>query len=784
MTKRQAKSIHSTQTLVGITLSVLLTIDPSPVFSQQDGLGVNTITVTTRKREENIQNVPLALTAFGAQDLARRNITELEDVARFTAGFAFEDFDGGNANPAIRGQSTLRATAREQTVATFIDGVYMPRSWLVDIGTHNLERIEIVKGPQSARFGRNAFAGAINYIPKKAGNEFEAEGIFTYGNHERIDVGIGVTVPIVEDLLSVRGAFEQTEFDGSWRNIHPNANADIRPGTNGRVGGHYSQTYSVNVLFTPTDFLKLDASWYGFDREEEARATRWLNTGQGIGNCGALQVGGNPSLFCGEYPVPGDTTTIDPRGFGRQSEGDIVSAALRWDIREAFNFTYAFGYVEADTVTANTAEGDMLDCGTILGPPRFPTFCNFQAAPSGSVDYKQQEIRLAYDGDGALTGAIGGFYLNGEDRNFSVSVNVPPGSATPLDVRDESYGGFTNLVFRDQLTDTEVFAVFGEFTFTFPNERTRLSAEGRYTSEEIATDDIRMPEMPDLVGSDTFNFFTPRITVEYDLAPENLIYLTVARGAKAGGFNSNAETAAFGTFDPEFNWTYEAGSKNTFLDGLAVANIAAFYTTWKNQQINSLDPMGGPFTGTLTRNLGNATIWGIEIEGSIQATDSLSFDGAFSFTDATYDDGTIDELFVAGFPPAFPPPCDDIACSAIGDIGGNDLERAPKFQVAAGAQWEGQLTSEFGYYVRADAGYQSSFFANNINAAKAPDRIVGNARAAITHDHVELAIWVRNIGDAKYVSNSLQIIQPFSNNILGSYFGERRTFGGTLTVTY
>ena len=125
------------------------------------------IIVTARRREENIQDVPLSITAFDALTIERRNIMELDDVARFTPGFAFEDFDGGNGGPVIRSQPTINVTSREQTTATFLDGVYLPRSWLVDLGATNLERIEIVKGPQSARYGRNAFAGAINYIPMK-----------------------------------------------------------------------------------------------------------------------------------------------------------------------------------------------------------------------------------------------------------------------------------------------------------------------------------------------------------------------------------------------------------------------------------------------------------------------------------------------------------------------------------------------------------------------------------------------------------------------------------------
>lgn len=805
---------HLTKASAIAILIAATTAIPSQSFAQNSDATADrgdTIIVTARKRAESIQDVPLAITAFNSESIARRGIQELEDVARFTAGFAFEDFDGGNGSPVIRGQSTLRATGREQTVATFLDGVYMPRSWLVDLGVSNLERVEVVKGPQGARYGRNAFAGALNFISKKAGDR-SAEASVTVGSDERLDLGAAVSIPLFPDKLSVRGAYDRSEFDGSWENDHPNANAGVEGGTNGNVGGYDNESWSVNLMFTPNDRFEIDATLYRFDKEEEARAANWLNTGldgtapvgsragTADGNCGAQQARSAlefntitaenviragmgmdllpiptvSSLFCGEYPPPSDTVEMDPRGFGRQANVDIFRASASFDLTESLEISYLFGKVDANTLSANTAESDTVNCGTILGPqagsPFFPSaLCNFQGSPRGQVDYKQHELRLTFDNSGPLRGAFGVFKLDGSDKAQSASINEAPLSTSPLG------NGFT---FRNEETLTDVWAIFGEAEYDLG--QTRIGVEARYTTEEITDIDLRNRRVP---RTSEFTFFTPKVTVEHDLNDDTLLYVSAGRGAKAGGFNTSALTPELADYDPEFNWTYEVGAKNTIMNGNGVVNIAAFYTDWSAMQVALTDPLAGPLTTPVTTNQGDTTVYGVELEGSLQATDNLSFDVALSYTDATFNDGTLDQQISSGaFSAAYGNPCDDVVCNISGDIGGNDLPRSPSTQAAFGAQWEGQISSDMDYYIRGDGAYQSRFFADTINAAIIRDRTIFNASAGIRGDNYDLSIWARNLGDNKYVSNSLQIIQAQSNNILGSYFGERRTIGATLKV--
>ncbi len=762
--------------------------------SEADAVLVPEIIVTARRREENIQDVPLSITAFDAAAIERRNIMELDDVARFTAGFAFEDFDGGNGGPVIRSQPTINVTSREQTTATFLDGVYLPRSWLVDIGATNLQRIEIVKGPQSARYGRNAFAGAINYIPMKSSGKTEADFSLGFGADEMLNYGVAGSTPLGGDLVSIRVSLDHSEFDGSWGNAHPLSDVGYSPGTSGNVGGWETDTYSVNLLVRPSDTISVDLSYYGFDREEEARASSWRNSGLGGSNCGTFN-GGQFRLFCGEPPPPGDSVYVEPRGFSRQSSADIFKLSADYRINSAFSLSYVFGGVEADTLSAVSAESDPVNCGTILSPfilQGLARICNFQASPLGEVDYASHEMRLVFDPEGPLSGSVGGFLSNGEDRNFFVSVSLPTGLRTPLNITRMTSAPtgvgpfpfdparFSNLVVRDDVTDTDVVSLFGEVNYALANNATRLGLELRYTTEDITTLSQRSGRSFDREDS----FVTPRLTIDHDLSEDAMIYGLIARGAKAGGFNSGGIMPENQVFEPEFNLTYEAGLKTTWLDGSATITVAVYSTDWSDMQVTAADPDGSLLNTAIIRNLGDATIRGIEVEGSMAVDRNFSIDWAFSYSDGAYDNA-VDTVYARIAGRFTRPSCDDSVCRSDGVVDGNELPRSPATQAAFGAQWADEVAAwGASYFIRADLGYQSSFYGDTVNVAEFPSRTVVNFRTGLEWGSWKAALWARNLTDEKYASNALTILQAASNNLQGAYYGERRTYGLELSYHF
>jgi iron complex outermembrane recepter protein len=209
----------------------------SPAAADAEGDG-DTIVVTARRIEERLQDIPISVSAISAQDIARQNLDDLGDIAEKTVGFAFETFTGPLAQPVIRGQTNLRVTSPVQNVATNLNGIYIQRGYFVDQGLLDLERVEIIKGPQSALYGRNAFAGAISLIARGAKVDGELSGRVsaTIGSDKRYEGKGGIHIPIAPGVFSVFVGGGYSKFDGTWENSHPLANA---PGvaTRGNSGG-------------------------------------------------------------------------------------------------------------------------------------------------------------------------------------------------------------------------------------------------------------------------------------------------------------------------------------------------------------------------------------------------------------------------------------------------------------------------------------------------------------------------------------------------------------------
>jgi len=779
--------------LIAVMVASVNTIAMAQVNDTKDDkdvLLIDEIIVTARNREETLQDIPLSITAFGRDDIKKRSIEELSDVARFTPGFSFEDFSGGFATPIIRGQAQTSITALEQNVASFFDGLYVPRSWAIDVGTSNIERIEIVKGPQSARYGRNAFAGAINYVPIKANigtEEVVGEIDITFGSDEREDFGGYVEIPL-SDKFVVAASYNSSEFDGSWNNTHPFANLDVgtEKSTNGNVGGWDNSSYSVSLAAELTENWSAELAFYNYEQQNEARPNRTFdhNVSQDVFNAGGLQFG-NQLLINGELPEPVDSVVVDPRAFGVHSDTDTVRFSTTVQFSESWSATYLFGSVEGDTDIGTSTEPGPSQCGTIIpafvSPPN--GLCNFQTAPIGSIDYDSHDLRFNFEG-ASYRVAFGLFTSEGEDDFTFISFNIPPlldpnnfvslvGQTAP------NFAGVINVPLRSELTSTDVNSVFGEFQWTSPSGVTRLGAELRYSETEVNLED----RLDGRVFNEEYTVLTPRFTYERDLSEERLFFASLARGAKTGGFNAGAIAVENQAFDEEFNWTLEAGLKNTLLDGRLQLNGSVFYTDWTDVQINSADPNSdNPNTTNIVLNLGDADVFGIEIDTAFQATENLSLDATLSFADATYKSGTLDQRFArpASFGQA---PCDDIVCNSNGDIGGNEVERAPRTQFSAGAQWDASFA--WGdYYIRGDLSWQSDFFADTVNLAEIPSRTLINLKAGLNFENgLSLSAWVKNLTDEEYVSNSFVVITAF-NNQYGTFFGQQRTLGVNATYRF
>ncbi len=756
------------------------------------------IVVTARKREEVIQDIPLAITAFTAEEIQKRNIQEMRDIALFTPGFNFEDFGGsGGTMPVIRGTTQVASFRNtEQNVSFFFDGVYLPRSYVTDLGFVNMERIEVVKGPQSARYGRNAFMGAVNYIPRKPSDEWEINVTGVAGNHSRYDLAGTVSGPIVPGVVSVLLGFDNSEFDGSWENPHPYADIDFDQGTDDRQGGYDRAVATAAVRITPNDAFTIDLSYYDYDFDREHRAQNWfaelqaeshyLNCGQwnpDVRPAGTPGFGGGGQwyrLYCGELFVRNVAT--DPRGYARQLNASFLRASINWRVNDAIEVEYVFGQMEADSKTLGYK--DTLPGCTFASP--LPG-CVFESGPIGDFEVDSHEIRISWNTGGPLRVAGGLYYTDNEDFRTSNFSTLPPLSGVPtapVDILDGSAFIIYAVLSRTLRTE-ESISPFVELSYSFMDGRSRFGFEARYASSDKFEGALAsggtggLAEFTGLTFENEFKSFTPRITWEYDLSADRLLFVSAARGVRSGGFNPSAFLEENRTFDEDQNWTFEIGSKNTFMDGALRLNGSLFWIEWSDVQITAQDP-GNPaiLPLNITRNLGDVRSTGFELEGALALTANLTVSGTAYYGDAKYKDGTRDLRW--GRTPLV---CDDVVCSTNGDIGGNQMERQSKWQATLSAEWRDELVLAIAqeYYLRADLGYQSKQYAEAVNLSWAPERTIVNATAGIVGETYEVQLWARNLFDEQYVSGIL-VGQP--NVQYNAYLGERRTYGLRVIVNF
>lgn len=761
--------------LMATSASAALTIAGATAANAQEEEGVsdsNMIIVTARLVEENLQEIPVAITAFDSEDIRRKSIKELEDVALLTPGLTFEDYsNGGFGTPTIRGATQFTITALEQNVSVFIDGIYIPRQYAFDIGSTNLERIEIVKGPQSALYGANAFAGAINYVTtNRSLTEISASGEIEVSENGGLDISGKISVPLVDEVLSMRLALGHSEFGGDWANAHPDANADISPGTKGNLGGYDNMSLAVGASLRPVDALTIDFDYYNFDTSSETRAQYRLSRGDGDVNCspgGAFLGFGVPianQLFCGQLPNSaqaiggGDIPfVVDPRSYGLESESEIYRVNVAAELTDQITANYLYGHSGGEVFSAGGSDRDPL-----VGPVTNA----FTFNPVGSFNYDSHELRLQYEGDSGHYVMVGGFIQDGRDVEQSGGAFVPFGDLTPLTT-------FDGVIV---VTELETKAVFGRIAVPLMNERLTIGLEGRYTDEEKN------------VGGDNYtdSYFTPRASIDYKISDDNLLYVSAARGVKSGGINGFLPAVGFDPterfYGPDTNWTYEIGLKNTFMDGRGRLNLAAFYIDWSALQLQTSATGGGLFDRNIITNLGGASSKGIEVDGDFEIIDGLVVNAGLAYIDATFDSGTNSARITrSGLCGTAAIPSD--VCNFDGDIGGNDLQRSSKFQWNVGASFEAPVSDSMDFFGRVDVAGQSKQFVSEINVAEIEPRTLVNGNLGVRGDNWSLSVWGKNLFDKKYVSNAFFISIPFFTDYVPT-LGNRRRLGATVTFNY
>ncbi|MDF2640348.1 MAG: tonB dependent receptor family protein [Novosphingobium lindaniclasticum] len=554
--------------------------------------GLAEIVVTAQRRSENLQRAAVAVSAVPGDALVSAGISETAGLSRLVPSLQVTPSGGSSTSFYLRGVGTLQSNSfGENPIAFNYAGVYVARPTAPIGAFYDLERVEVVKGPQGTLYGRNATGGAINVLPRRPElDSFSGDLTLEYGNYDTKKASGAINLPVSESV-ALRVAGQVVDRDGY-----------LSDGYNDEVG----QAARASLLIKPEGAFTLNVV-----------ADFFHQGGKGVG--GQLAPGarfGNPSGFAYPgYAAPSLSDRIggsDPRSIAALAASPAPAPAFlangfvappRGDGYNDSNFYGLSATLDAD-----------VGFGTVTFVPAYRksdvNFRNYTFGFLGEVKEKSEqvsfELRLASNETQRLRYVLGAYYFK-EDQ----------------DADNRFYQGIiSDTAFQPKL-ETESKAVFGQFTFDLV-DNVRLVAGGRYTDESKSVDGpVQLyappagspPRTARVVTDLKFNKFTWKAGIEADVGPRSLVYANVSTGFKAGGFFVGGFN---NTFAPENLTAYTIGTKNRFLDNRLQFNLEAFYWDYKDQQISFVGPVelfqGVFIAGGKTVNAGNARFYGAEAD--------------------------------------------------------------------------------------------------------------------------------------------------------------------------
>ena len=667
-----------------ITTSAVMLMPAAPVLAQAveenasyNPASLGEIVVTARKREESVQSTPLSISAFGAQALQDRNVQSSADIANFVPNVQFDSAaseSGGGASSQISirgiGQTDYVITV-EPAVGLYLDGVYVGKSVGSLLDTVDVERIEVLRGPQGTLFGKNTIGGAIQFISKRPSDKFEAEAEATIGRFDRIDVK-GILSGPLSDKVRARLSGTYQSRDGFMRRVTP---AGVKAG--GHQGNINRLSGRLVLEADLTDNLLATLSFDGTRIREQTPAQVLLKAIETDGFAGiyngavpggvCLPTAGaarfsNPYCYNSQYVRPIDGRTTTNSGPNR-SDTDIKGTSL--------NLEWKGDDISLRSITAYR------DVGVSVAQDLYGSPYYFGGVEQ-EISQKQfsQELQLLGSlMDSRLQYVAGLFYMH-ESGSQSFPVNLPLVQfVSGGKIKNDSYAAFGQVTY--DLTDQ--LSITGGLRYTHERKQFNPGLQVLTGYDYLATTPtpgvvnpivgafgpVGPPLFPAGWYKRTSKSATPMVSLSYKVDPNAMVYATFSQGFKAGGFTMRyfpAVMPAPGTdpddvisyAGPEKATSYEVGVKSELFDRRLRLNVAGFYTDYKNIQVTYVvDPDGpgpiGQFVPVLA-NSGTAHIKGIEVEGSAVLSSFFRFDGSFGYIDAKYVKFSADAL--ANFPGA------------------------------------------------------------------------------------------------------------------------------------
>jgi len=538
---------------------------PSPAAETTGPVYQDTITVTAQKREERVQDIAGSVSVLQDIQIEDAGIHSFNDIHFYIPNFTTYSTGTLGGYDSIRGQTNMIDNSR--AVGIYVDdipAILSPYTKLKNL--YDIERIEVLRGPQGNLYGLNSAGGVVNIVTKKPDSTFRAKASAEYGNYDLRAFKTSVSGPVVKEKLFMGFAGEYRTRDSFIDEEGAGSHEDAS--LSGRFQVRWIASDKTDILFTSTD-QSSDSDYRGWSVKDDEPFTI-----QNMGLDENIETNGNIRSLRIKHQTPWfDITSITAKLTGDDESKlgkDFISggANLKYHVHDQNNKKWV------------------------------------------------QEMRLASpDEDRLFKWIVGGFYLKGEDQYFLNTLMDTGGMSNPTGV------------YADDITqseqDTDTFSLFGQVGSTF-REKLTITAGLRYDRDKKSTifhHNRQGNVIADYEASETWDAVSPKVAVDYRASEAIMTYVSAAKGYKAGGYSFNmGDTPEDAMFDPEYAWSYEAGVKTNWLDNRIIANICGFYTTVDDIQIMYTDPA----TWLMSyKNAAEARLWGVEFEAMLRPIDGL-----------------------------------------------------------------------------------------------------------------------------------------------------------------
>lgn len=734
-------------TLSGITLI------NGAVAQEERRAMLEEVIVTAQKRAESVQDVPLSISAYSGEYIQKFGITDVGDLTYHTPGLNGNAYANTESVFTVRGIGTAAfGITVDSSVGVFIDGIALGRPAIAASSFFDVERVEVVKGPQGTLFGRNTSAGAISVITRRPDHEDNSLDVTLVGGNEGQQKIEAAGNWVVSDKVALRLSVRDEEADGSLKSEVTGREFNNVDDTNVRLSAAINWTDAVEMIVS-------------------------AESGRSRGNFGSGYLDDTAAAAFGSFPLYSGKSASDYTGKNGY-EYDRAAMHITWEISDSLTLVSNTGYYTNDYNFG--VDADLFNYPLInLDEPQ-------------NMDQLSQEFRLNgqtenidwFVGVSAFSEEMDAATRYTYEENLLVDLLVAPGLCA-----SSAAGGLIckGDAFEDTFAETEntSYAIYGDVAWNI-SDKLKLTVGGRYSRDEkdfnyvsyvsdgvipilLTCDPVGDPvncknPVPDnffkigttgvLRGSDTWTSFDPRVVLDYQLNEDVLLYASYASGFKSGGFNQSPDLKlgqldlAAGDrqrvlgFDEETNKSFELGMKGMFLDGRARFNAAVFQSDYSDLQIENTSNLVFAI-----ENAADATSKGLELDAQVLLTENFELSGNYAYIDASFDKGMANDA----------------------DISGNRLGRAPRSSgslsgvYTVGLGGSGQLT------LRADYRYvgKQYFDANNRFSQEGYSLYGGRIGWSPVNQKWSVALIGDNLGDEEYSNNTTEVLDVVSVPALG-----------------